>query len=223
MDMIGPRANRRRMWGALALAVASIFAVSMTSNAQDRMPLIPDDKMTDAQKKAVAGGRPIGPFVPLLRSPEVLIPARTVVGYLRSRSALPLKLRELAIIVTARQWTQQYEWGAHYHTAISAGLSADIVNAIADGRRPAKMAEDEEIIYDFCVELHRNHGVSDATYARALSKFGEQGVIDTVSINGFYTFLAMVMNTARTPPPDGAQYPCPVERCDSPPLTRFPQ
>ena len=65
------------------------------------------------------------------------------------------------------------------------------------------MAEDEEIAYDFCMELHRNRSVSDATYARALSKFGEQGIVDMVGLNGYYTLIAMVLNTARTPLPAG--------------------
>src|SRR2546426_856008 len=107
--MIRRRCNRIKTWGALGLTVVLFFIISIKIKAQDRMPLIRDDTMTDAQKKAVTGGRPIGPFVPLLRSPDVLIPARTLVGYLRTRSALPLRLRELAILTTARQWTQQYE------------------------------------------------------------------------------------------------------------------
>ena len=110
---------------------------------------------------------------------------------------------EFAILITARYWTQNYEWDAHNQLALQGGLSADIIKAIAEGRRPDKMAADEEALYTFCDELHRNQSVSDATYARAVSAFGEQGVIDIVGISGYYTLLAMVLNTARTPVPVG--------------------
>lgn len=178
-------------------------------HAQNRMPPIPDDQLTAEQKEAVALFREArnagvtGPFVPLLRSPEVLTRARAMGDYLRFKSVLPPRLSEFVILITARRWTQQYEWNAHYALALKGGLKAEIADAIALGRRPAGMAADEEAIYDFCDELHRNQSVSDATYARMVSAFGEQGVIDTIGIVGYYTLLAMVMNTARTPlPPD---------------------
>jgi 4-carboxymuconolactone decarboxylase len=101
--------------------------------------------------------------------------------------------------MTAREWTQQYEWNAHYQIALKAGLKPEIANAIADGHRPSQMSDEEAILYDFCRELHRDKSVSDATYLKALRAFGEQGVIDTVGISGYYTMLAMVLNTARTP------------------------
>jgi 4-carboxymuconolactone decarboxylase len=175
------------------------------------MPPIPADKLTDAQKKAIEefkAARSVdisGPFVPLLRSPEVLSRARALSDYLRYRSVLPPRLSEFVILMTARQWTQNYEWNAHAPLALKGGLSADTIKAIAEGRRPAKMAEDEEILYTFCDELAKNHAVSDATYARAVGKFGEQGVIDTIGLTGYYTMIAMVLNTARTPLPPGAK------------------
>jgi 4-carboxymuconolactone decarboxylase len=171
----------------------------------DRMPPIPPDKMTAEQKKAAeefqaARNVPVfGPFVPLLRSPEVMLRARAMGDYLRYKSVLPPKLNEFAILITARQWTQQYEWEVHHPIAIKAGLDKEIAGAVAEGRRPKNMPEEEEVIYDFCAETQRNQSVSDATYARAVSKFGEQGVIDLVGVCGYYTFLAMVLNVARTP------------------------
>jgi len=173
----------------------------------DRMPPIPADKMTPEQKKAAEeflAERKIpvfGPFVPLLRSPEVMQRARAMGDYLRYRTVLPPKLNEFAILITARQWTQQYEWDVHHPIAIKAGLDAEIAKAVAEGRRPKAMPEEEEIIYEFCIELHRNQSVCDATYARAVARFGEQGVIDLVGVNGYYTFLAMALNVARTPTP----------------------
>jgi 4-carboxymuconolactone decarboxylase len=167
--------------------------------------------MTEAQKKAseefVAGrGTPVvGPFVPLLRSPQVMLSAKAMGDYLRFKTVLPPKLRELAILVTARQWTQQYEWSFHSAVAMKAGLNPEIIRAVAEGQRPTRMSDDEEIVHDFCIELHHNKSLSDAIYAKALARFGEQGIIDLASINGYYTFLSMVMNVARTPPPKGTE------------------
>lgn len=196
--------------GAIAVAVLMAMGFAAQAGAQDRMPPIPADKMTDAQRKAFAefkearGADLSGPFVPLLRSPEVMTRARAMGDYLRFRSVLPPRLSEFVILLTARSWTQQYEWHAHYQLAIKAGVSVETGKAIAEGRRPRPMTDEEEILYDFCDELRRNQSVSDATYARFVSKFGEQGVIDVAGIVGYYTMLSMVMNTARTPLPAGA-------------------
>ena len=192
----------------LTTIVVLILAASMNANAQNRMPPIPADKMTNDQKKALeefvaARGTPTGPWVALLRSPDVMTRARALSDYLRFKSVLSPRLSEFVILMTARQWTQQYEWNAHYQLAMKGGLKPDIAKAIAEGRRPEHMAEDEEILYNFCMELHRNQSVSDVTYARAVSKFGEQGVIDTVSLTGYYTLISMILNTVRTPLPEG--------------------
>ncbi len=120
--------------------------------------------------------------------------------YLRYKSALPPRLSEFVILLTAREWTQQYEWNAHYPIAVKAGIKREILDAIADGRRPSGMSEEETILYEFCRELHHDKTVSDATYSRALKAFGDQGVVDTIGITGYYTLLAMTLNTARTPP-----------------------
>jgi 4-carboxymuconolactone decarboxylase len=189
----------------LILLALTFACISMTTPAQDRMPEIPSDKLTEAQKKAVAefvagrGTPPLGPFIPMLRSPEVMLRAKAMGDYLRFKSVLPPRLSELAILITAREWTQQFEWGVHAAIAVKAGISPEIVKAIANGQRPSGLSEEEVIVYDFCTELHHNKSVSDAIYAKAMAKFGEQGIIDMVGINGYYTFLSMVMNVARTP------------------------
>jgi 4-carboxymuconolactone decarboxylase len=182
----------------------------------DRMPPIPPDKMTEAQKKAAADfaagrGTPVfGPFIPLLRSPEVMLAAKALGDHLRYKSALPPNLNELAILITARRWSQQFEWAVHYPIAIKAGLSPETAKAVAEGRRPQGMSPEEENIYEFCTELHQNQGVSDATYARVLAKYGEPGIIDLVGVAGYYTFLAMVLNVARTPVPQSTAPPLPA-------------
>ena len=189
----------------IAVMFATItLAIGGRAMAQDRMPEIPADKMTDAQKKAAeefAANRktPVfGPFVPLLRSPEVMLRTMRMGDYLRFTSSLPPKLNEFVIMVTARQWTQQYEWSFHRPIALKQGLEPEVVNALAEGRRPPGMSDDEDTVYQFLDELHRNQSVSDATYARAVNRFGEQGVIDMICVNGYYTFVGMVMNATRT-------------------------
>jgi 4-carboxymuconolactone decarboxylase len=195
---------------ALALTTAVLIGTAAAARAQDRMPPIASDKLTEAQKKAVEefkAARSVeisGPFIPLLRSPEVLTRARALSDYLRYRSALPPRLSEFVILMTARAWTQNYEWNAHEPLARQAGLNPAVIKAIAEGRRPEGMADDEEILFALCDELRRNQSVSDQTYARAVAKFGEQGVIDTIGLTGYYTMIAMVLNTARTPLPAGA-------------------
>jgi 4-carboxymuconolactone decarboxylase len=196
---------------AIIVGLALVMMGGAAPAAQDRMPPIPADKLTAAQKKAVEefkaarSAEVSGPFWPLLRSPEVMSRAQALGQHLRFKSSLPPRLSEFVILMTARRWTQQYEWNAHRPLALQGGLSADIVNAIADGRRPDRMGDDEEAAYTLWDEVQRNQSVSDPTYARAVAKLGEQGVIDVLGITGYYTMLAMVMNTTRTPLADGVK------------------
>jgi 4-carboxymuconolactone decarboxylase len=210
------RWSNLRIYGLTNLSVilCVLTVAPSTLNAQDRMPPIPADKLTEAQKKAIAdfqearGTADIGgPFVPMLRSPEVMSRARAMGDYLRYKSALPPNLSEFVILLTARQWTQQYEWDTHYSIALKAGVSQAALAAIAEGRRPSSMTMDEEILYDFCDELQRNKSVSDGTYARMLTRFGDKGVIDTTGIVGYYTVLAMMMNVAQTPAQAASEAP----------------
>lgn len=173
----------------------------------DRLRPIPPDQMTEAQRRAAQAviegprGALYGPFVPLLRSPELLENAQRMGEYLRYRSAIGIRLSELVILVTAREWNQQVEWAIHAPIAAQVGIPPGVINAIARRERPQAMLVDETVVYDFCVELHQNKQVSDRTYADALALFGEQGVVDLMGLNGYYTFLAMVMNAAQTEVP----------------------
>jgi 4-carboxymuconolactone decarboxylase len=199
-------------------AVLLLFSFTTNASAQNRMLPIPTDRMTEAQKKAAAEfeaarGTISGPWAVILRSPEMINRARSLSDYLRFNSSLPPRLSEFVILITAREWTQQYEWNAHHPLAVKGGLNPEIAKAVADGRRPEKMADDEAALYDFCIELNRHRGVSDATYARALAKFGEQGLVDAIGLSGWYTLVAMVLNTARTPlPADAAPALAPFPR-----------
>jgi 4-carboxymuconolactone decarboxylase len=176
-----------------------------------RMPPIPEAQLTEAQKKVVAavvaGPRKhlVGPFIPLLRSPDFMDRLQRTGEYLRYNSAFEPRLSELAILITARLWTQNFEWYAHEPIAEKAGLKRAIIDAVAQGRRPAEMAADEAAIWDFLDELSRTRGVSDATYERTLKLFGERGIIDLVGIHGYYSLLAMVLNVSRAPLPGDAK------------------
>jgi len=172
-------------------------------------PLSPE-VMTDAQRKvyeAIAGGPRggvRGPFNPLLRSPELADRAQKMGEYIRFNTSLPPRLSEFAILITARYWGSQYEWHAHHPLALKAGLPPKVAEDLAHGRRPAGMTEDESSVYDFCSELHRDKAVSDATYATALKRFGERGVVDLIGVSGYYTLVSMVLNVDRHPLPGGA-------------------
>jgi len=206
----------------LPLLVISTLAVSLVSvsaaSAQDRMPPIPPEKYDATQKKAaddfqVARKGPVfGPFSVLMRSPDLMTANRIFGDYLRLKPSIGNKLSELIILTTAREWTQDYEWYVHAPIAFKQGITQEIIDAIAEGRRPPGMNEDQEICYDFTTELIRNKRVSDATYDRALKRFGEIGVLDISGIGGYYTLLAMEMNTTRMPIPANGKH-----------LRRFPE
>jgi 4-carboxymuconolactone decarboxylase len=204
--------------------IAGVFAalIGNAYAAEDRMPPIAADKLTDAQKKSIellsegapAGAAPrsvgAGPWVPLLRSPELLNRLQRMGAYLRYESVLEPRLSEFVILLTSRNWSNQYEWFAHQKLALKAGVAPAVTQAIAEGRRPTGMTADEEMLYDFIDELTRNKSVSDATYARVKDKFGERGVVDLVSLNGYYSMLAAMLNVAQTPLPANAPQQIPT-------------
>jgi 4-carboxymuconolactone decarboxylase len=203
--------------GFLMMALI-LLVLGATASAQERLGPIPADQMTDAQKKAVAEFtkvRPNGPFGfwwGYLRVPEILIPFLQIQSHVHGvmeteKGALGEKLTHFAILIAARQWTQQVIWNLHDKNAIKSGLKPEIMSALAAGRRPQRMAEDEEILYDFCIELQRNQSVSDPTYARMLLRFGERGIAEATLIQGEYTIMSMFMNVARTPLDAGTPQP----------------
>jgi 4-carboxymuconolactone decarboxylase len=133
--------------------------------------------------------------------------------YLRYHSALEPRLSEFATLIVSRHMTQQFEWQVHYPLALKAGLKREIADALAEGARPRGMLDDEEVIYEFCIELLRTHGVSEPTYRRALGWLAEHGVVDLVGLIGYFIAVSLVMNVAHTPGADSAV----------PPLESFPR
>jgi 4-carboxymuconolactone decarboxylase len=217
--------RRDFLGGATMLAGTSLLGLAAPAGAAtpaetvaDRMPPIPQEKWTDAQKKAAeeitSGPRKelVGPFIPLLRSPEFMSRLQRVGEYLRFNTKLGSNISEFIILLIARQWTQQFEWYSHESLALKAGIKPETIKAIAEARRPAELTPDEAMIYDFVTELRLRQSVSDPVYAQIVNRFGEQGVIDVTGLCGYYTLLGMLMNTARTPLPAGK----------TPPLATFP-
>jgi len=178
-----------------------------------RFSLLTEATMTPRQREAyhgiVSGPRKgaAGPFNALLRSPEVADRVQRVGEYVRFQTSIPAPLNEMAILITGRFWTAQFEFWAHTRLAKTAGLPDSIIEAIAAGRRPATMSGDERIVYDFCTELFRDKAVSDGTFKAVVDRFGEQGVIDLIAATGYYSVVSMVLNVDRHPLPDGEQPP----------------
>ena len=148
-----------------------------------------------------------GPFNAWMRSPDLGNRLQNVGEYIRYKTSLPLRLNEFAILITAREWTSQYEWYAHYPLAMKAGLNAKVADELALSKRPSTMSDDEAAVYEFCVQLHRTRNVDDARFNRALALFGEQGVVDLIGVSGYYNAVSMTLNVAQVMPPEGAPLP----------------
>jgi 4-carboxymuconolactone decarboxylase len=178
--------------------------------ALDRMPPIPDDQMSGEQKRIMdeiaAGprGRIGGPFIPLMRSPELMDRLQKVGEYLRFQNTVGYRNSEFAVLIVARHFSQPVEWAIHRPIAEKEGILPATCDAIAEGRRPDGMTDDETLLYNVLEELHTNRSLSDVTYQQLLKRFGEQGVIDLVAHYGYYSLLAMTMNVARTAVPANA-------------------
>jgi 4-carboxymuconolactone decarboxylase len=177
----------------------------MTTRTVGRMPPIPRDRMSDAQRMAadelIAGPRKgvTGPFIALLRSPELMSRLQKVGEFLRFQSSLPARVSEFGSLVVARQWTQQFEWFTHVPLALKEGTARETIDALREGRRPATMSEDEALVYDFVTELTLNKGVCDSSYRECIHCFGEQGVLDLIGLVGYFILVSMVLNVANTP------------------------
>ena len=164
------------------------------------------DRLSAAQRdaverfKALRGVEPFGPFVDLLISPELMNRVGALGEYLRYRSALPPRLSEFAILVTAAHWQQQFEWDVHAPIALTAGIPQAVIDALWAHIPPRSLDPDQQVLYDLCVALHREKAVSPPLRARAKAVLGEQATMDAIAICGYYALLAMVLNS-RTPDP----------------------
>lgn len=201
----------------VSIAGAQTPAIRDLNLKGNRFPPLTYDQLTPEQKTMVGNltsgerGGLSGPFNVLLRSPEMGDAAQKLGARLRFHSSLPGNLRELAILITARYWTAQYEWYAHRRLALQEGVNPAVADAIAAGKRPSSLKPDEAIVYDFCTEFLKTRQISDPTYKAALDRLGERGVVDLTSLVGYYCFVSMVLNLDRYPMPDGVKPELPTE------------
>jgi 4-carboxymuconolactone decarboxylase len=145
--------------------------------------------------RKLRGVEPFGPFIPLLESPELMTHVSTLGEYLRFRSALAPRLRELAILITAAHWRQQYEWEIHAPVALTAGIPQVTLDALWAGEAPHDLDPEQQALYDLCIALHRDRTVFPGVRDHARATLGEQGALDAIAICGYYALLAMVLNS----------------------------
>jgi 4-carboxymuconolactone decarboxylase len=178
---------------------------------RERLPMPATDAMTAPQREAaealIAGPRKgvYGPFLPLLRSPQLLERVAKVGEYLRFDSALDARIREFATCIAARHVTNQFEWLMHAPLAVKAGVPEAAIEALRVGARPKGLRADEEAALDFASELLHSHGTSEPTYDAALAAFGEQGVVELATLVGYFVMVSWLMNVAHTPAQAAAQ------------------
>jgi 4-carboxymuconolactone decarboxylase len=192
---------------------ATLFAAGPATSKEPRFPQLTMDQLTEAQKplgeqimkvSSVGLG---GPYNPMIRSPVLGQRLYDLFYYLRWQTSVPTKLNEFAIIIISRQWRSQVEWFAHAPLAAKAGVSANVIAELKQGKRPAGMAEDEAVVYDFVTELTTTKKVSDETYARAKNVFSDQQIVDLTAVAGNYVMVAMMLAMAEETVPPGKEEP----------------
>jgi len=180
-----------------------------------RIPDIVPEKLTPDQRKVydniVAGprGRVAGPLRVWLSSPELAERSQALGAFCRFHTGFEPRLSELAIIVTGEFWRAGYEWHTHAQIGIEAGLDPAKVELLRQGKEPGFDKEDEAMVYKFCHELLHNRRVSDATFQKALSMFGESGVVNLTGICGYYSHICCTINAFQVMVPDGVEDPLP--------------
>lgn len=150
-----------------------------------------------------------GPYNVMLRSPVFAERMKLLLDYLRFNTSLSKRLNEFAILIQARIWTSQVEWYAHYPIALRAGLPASVADDLKANIRPRNMQPDEEVVYDVCMTITREHEISDALFARAREVLGEQQLVDLIAVSGTYVTVAMLLSLGREPIPPGKPLPFP--------------
>ncbi|TMK43942.1 MAG: carboxymuconolactone decarboxylase family protein [Alphaproteobacteria bacterium] len=201
---------------ALAAAGGWFAATMLTGPAISKQPRFPQLTMDQLDEKQKPLGEQImkvssvglgGPYNPMIRSPVLGQRLFDLFYYLRWQTSVPTRLNEFAILIIGRQWRSQVEWFAHAPLAAKAGLSADIIAELKEGKRPAKMAEDEALTYDFVTELTTTQKISDETFARAKKVFSDQQIVDLTAVAGNYVMVAMMLAMAEETVPSGKEEP----------------
>lgn len=153
---------------------------------------------------------PRGPTAIWLRSPLLAKAAVDFGDFIRFNSTLRADLRELAVLVTARACNAQNAWYAHRSLAEREGLPTDVIEAVAERRRPWLADADAAIVYDVAAALTETQDIDDQAWARAVERLGERTMIELISTVGFYTMIAMLLNGTRADLPEGAEPPLPA-------------
>ena len=180
--------------------------------AQPRFPKLATDAMSAEQREVAAlitsgpRGEVRGPFIALLHNPAIAKHLQSLGEQLRWKSKLPQKLVELAVLITARKWTCQHEWFIHAELARKSGLDGAIIDAIRERREPPAKG-DEALVYEFCRDAHATGRVGDKAFAAVQDRFGLDGAVELLVLSGYYTMMAMVLNTAGLPLPGDAAPP----------------
>jgi 4-carboxymuconolactone decarboxylase len=200
-------------------ALAALIALPASGRAEDvtRFAPLKAEELTPPQKAwaDMIAAPPRNakftapPYRAYIRNPDLAPKLSALSEYLRWNTSLPPRLSELAILITAREWTAQYEWFAHYPLALKGGLDPKVAEAVAAGKRPDGMKDDEAALYDLATALYRDRKVSDPVYKAALDKFGERGIMDIIGIIGYYDLVSMTLNTMQAQPPDDSVKPLP--------------
>jgi 4-carboxymuconolactone decarboxylase len=201
------------------IVTVALFATTQAGRAEDitRFAPLKADELSPSQKawadmiaappRNAKFGAP--PYRAYIRNPELAPKLSALSEYLRWNTNLAPRLSEFAILITARQWTAQYEWFAHYPLAVKAGLDPKILGDLSAGRRPANMRDDEAALYDLAIALYHDKKVSDPVYKAAIDKFGERGVMDIIGIIGYYDLVSMTLITMQATAPNDSVPPLP--------------
>ena len=175
-----------------------------------RFPRMTEDDMSPAQRTVAAAiaagprGELRGPFVPLIHSPELTSRVQALGEYVRFGSELPADLLEIAVLLVARHFDCPNIWVSHSRLAKAAGVSGDVIAAIAASLRPGQLTPDQTVVVDFCAQMLADNKVAAPAFDAALQRWGRKGVMDLAGACGYYTMLAMVLNVAEPPLPAGA-------------------
>jgi 4-carboxymuconolactone decarboxylase len=150
------------------------------------------DTVVGPQSRTLVGLR--GPSGIWLHSPLLGERVRAVNQYLRFETTLDRRLSELAILVTARELDNQFEWTAHEPAALREGLSQEIIDVVKHRRPAGGLGADESLIVAFGREVFRERKVSAETFARAVERFGPEGVVNLAALMGNYAMTAVILN-----------------------------
>ena len=197
----------------LALALINPEVIVRSADKEQRFPLLKIEQLNDQQRPfadeilKVSSIGISGPYNMMLRSPVMGQRMFAMLDYLRFNTSVPNRLNEFAILIQARLWTSQVEWTAHYPLALKAGLAQSVADDLKVGKRPASMQADEAAVYDLCMDLAKDHVVSDASFKKARAVFTDQQIVDVITVSGVYITLAMLSNTAEDATPGGKTPP----------------